>query len=188
MYNIKQLEVVKLNFSFGDSIKIYAYKHDESLHRTWRGVNVVLYNDEMIVVANTHAKVIESSGRNWFTQEPSIAFFYFKYFYNVIAMLKKDGIYFYCNLSSPAVADSEGIKYVDYDLDVRVTPSFTYKVLDKKEYLENSLKYGYSDDLKEVIEKTLKYLLVKIKDKKHPFNHDYVLELFNKFKDFINKS
>ena len=49
-------------------------------------------------------------------------------------MLKEDGIHYYCNISSPYVYDDEAIKYIDYDLDLRVDSKFNYRILDKDEY------------------------------------------------------
>ena len=96
-------------------------------------------------------------------------------------MLKDDGIYFYCNLSSPALIDDEGLKYIDYDLDVRVKPDFSYEIVDQDEYRENIEKYNYSEDLKEVIQMTLDDLIIQIKNKELPFDHKYIEDLYFKF-------
>ena len=44
------------------------------------------------------------------------------------------GIYYYCNLSSPFVCDEEALKYIDYDLDIKVYPNGKYHLLDEDEY------------------------------------------------------
>ena len=162
----------------GQKIEITAYKHNEQMHRTWRKMSVIQYNDNEIVLANKFAKVFEATGKNWLTPEPAVSIFYKDRFYNVIAMLKNDGIYFYCNLSSPALIDEEGLKYIDYDLDVRVKPDFTYEILDEAEYQQNIEKYGYSKDIQEVILKTLKDLIKRIESKEKPFNHKYIEDLY----------
>lgn len=162
-------------------IETTAYKHNGKMHRKWRTLSVIEHQETEIILANKFAKVLEADGKNWFTPEPAVSFFYKNKFYNVIAMLKDDGIYYYCNLSSPALIDSEGLKYIDYDLDVRVKPDFTYEILDEDEYQENIINYHYSEDLQEVILKTLKYLLEEIKNKNIPFNHEYIEELYFSF-------
>ena len=54
-------------------------------------------------------------------------------------MLREEGVYYYCNLSSPFAYDSEALKYIDYDLDIKVYPDMTYTLLDEDEY-ENIVK------------------------------------------------
>ena len=98
-------------------------------------------------------------------------------------MLRKDGIYFYCNLSSPAILDKEGLKYIDYDLDLRVTPDFEYEILDNNEYQQNIINYGYSKDLQDIIEQTLEKLIKQVKNRELPFDHDYVNKYFLKYKN-----
>lgn len=162
----------------GQKIEITAFKHDEQMHRTWRKMSVIQFTDNEIVLANKFAKVFEATGKNWFTPEPAVSIFYKDRFYNVIAMLKNDGTYFYCNLSSPALIDEEGLKYIDYDIDVRVKPDFSYEILDEEEYKANIIKYEYSKDIQEVLEKTLNELIKKIEKKELPFDHKYIEELY----------
>ena len=49
----------------------------------------------------------------------------------MITQLKKDGVYYYCNLASPALYDREAIKYIDYDLDIKVFPDDSLIHLDE---------------------------------------------------------
>ena len=35
-------------------------------------------------------------------------------------MIREEGVSYYCNLASPFVLDNEALKYIDYDLDVKV--------------------------------------------------------------------
>lgn len=162
----------------GEEIAVTAYKHDGSMHRLWRKMTVIHHDDNKIVLANEFAKVIESDGKNWFTPEPAVSVFFKDRFYNIIAMLKKDGIYFYCNLSSPAIIDKEGLKYIDYDLDLRILPDFTYQVLDENEYQLNIEKYNYSQDLQDVLNDTLEKLIKRVENRENPFNHKYIEELY----------
>lgn len=171
------------NLKLGEQIEIHAFKHNGSLHRTWRKSIVIEQTNKQIILGNYHAKVFEANGRNWYTQEPAISFFMRDDFYNVIAMIKKDGIYYYCNLASPYIIDQEGLKYVDYDLDIRVRPDYSYELLDEKEYRENSRRYNYSKDLKKVIEKQVNKLKVLIDKREPPFSHDYIIQLYEQYKE-----
>ena len=47
--------------------------------------------------------------------------------FNIIGQLKDYGIYFYCNIATPYIIDEKVIKYIDYDLDLRVFPNEVLK-------------------------------------------------------------
>ena len=111
---------------------IQSYKHDGSLHRTWSPVLVVEDNDEMFIAINKHTRIYESNNRSWIAREPALYYLYKKQYFNVIAMLRRDGIYYYCNLASPSIYDGEAIKNIDYDLDVKFYPDGSHIILDEK--------------------------------------------------------
>ena len=96
-------------------------------------------------------------------------------------MLRNNAVYYYCNLSSPYVKDEEGIKYIDYDLDVKVFPSGDKIILDRDEFDFNKFDYGYTDELVEIIERELKNLLDMIDRGETPFNKESVLKEYNQY-------
>ncbi len=49
----------------GDFITIQSYKHDGSLHRTWRDTMVLKTTENAIIGVNDHTLVTESDGRRW---------------------------------------------------------------------------------------------------------------------------
>lgn len=157
-----------------NKIEIISYKHNGDLHRVWHNANVVRHNEKEFVVVNDHANVIDGDGRRWKTKEPAVCYFYKDYWFNVICMLRNGSIYYYCNLSSPYVVDSEGIKYIDYELDVKVFPSGDRLILDRDEFEFNQIHYNYSQELIDIIEKQLKVLLDMIDNKEGPFSSELV--------------
>lgn len=163
------MEIIK-----GMSVSIQSYKHNQRIHRVWKNTLVIENNNNTLVTAHKKAKVIEENGRTWYTKEPAICYFYTDLWFNVIVMFKDDGIYYYCNLSSPYLYDGEGIKYIDYDLDVKVYPDGKYRILDENEYEYHAKKMEYSKDIQEIVESELKNLLKKIENKEDPFNNECV--------------
>ena len=97
----------------GDFITIQSYKHDGSLHRTWRDTMVLKTTDNAVIGVNDHTLVTESDGRRWVTREPAIVYFHKKYWFNIIAMIRDNGVSYYCNLASPYVMDEEALKYIE---------------------------------------------------------------------------
>lgn len=162
-------------------IQIQSYKHDEMLHRIWEKATVMEDNDEYIVVVNKRTKVIEANGRFWHTREPSVTWFFKDKWYNIIGIIKKNEIHYYCNIASPYVLDDEGLKYIDYDLDIKVLNDFSYNVLDRNEYNRHKEKMNYSIKLKKVLEKELNDLKSMIENRVSPFNHDEVVDYYDRY-------
>jgi len=158
----------------GSHIEIQSYKHDGSLHRVWEDSLVLKGTETIVIGANDKTFVQESDGRSWITREPAICYFHAKYWFNIIGMLRNDGIYYYCNISSPFVYDEEALKYIDYDLDVKVFPDMTYTLLDEDEYEEHKQLMNYPHVLDRILHNNIEYLLRWVRQRKGPFAPDFI--------------
>ena len=163
--------------------QIISYKHNGVLHRVWQYAYVIRQTSDMIVLVNDHTSVIDGDGRRWKTKEPAVCYFFKNYWFNIICMLRNNAIYYYCNLSSPYVRDAEGVKYVDYDLDVKVFPSCDKVILDRDEFDFNKLDYNYGDKLIAIIENELQILLRKIDNHEIAFDSNTVMKDFEIYKN-----
>ena len=105
------------------------------------------------------ALVIEADGRTRRTREPAIMYFFKKKWFNVIAQLKADGISYYCNIATPYIIEDGTIKYIDYDLDLRIFNTGEYKILDKMEYKYHKKIMNYSDELDIAVKNGLNELI-----------------------------
>lgn len=162
-------------------IQIQSFKHDGSLHRSWDQGLVLEINDDFIVVASKKTRVTEADGRVWYTREPAVTFFSRKFWYNVIAMMKEEGISFYCNIASPSLVDDQIIKYIDYDLDLKLYPSNLIKILDEREYEHHKEKYHYSDKLDFILKKEVQYIYKMMKKRVFPFHEGKIHEYYEDF-------
>lgn len=169
------------NVKIGDSVYVQSYKHDGSLHRTWAKALVIDIFEHCVVAVTDHTWVVESDGRKWLTKEPAICFFYDNRWFNVISMVRKTGIYYYCNLASPSLYDGESIKNIDYDLDVKVFPDDSYIILDENEYAYHAELMKYPDNIKKIIDDEMKDLLKMIENKQDPFNFSYINNYIMKY-------
>ena len=144
-----------------------------------------------MVFGNNKTLVIESEGTTWKTKEPAVMYYFKNKWYNIIAQMKKDGIYYYCNIATPYIIEDNTIKYIDYDLDLRIFPKGDYKILDKLEYEYHKQKMGYSEDLDIVINNALKELINEYTNGAKMFskekNNEY-LELYMNLKKEYNNS
>lgn len=165
----------------GDVVYVQTYKHDGSTHRTWSSATVLDVDESKIVAITYKTWVVESDKRKWFTREPAICFYYFDRWYNVMAMIRKRGIYYYCNLASPSVYDGEAIKNVDYDLDVKVYPDGNIVLLDEDEFNRHQKSMNYSEDIIDIVRTEQDRLVNIVKGSEYPFNDKVINDYFEIF-------
>lgn len=167
----------------GEKLIIHSYKHDGNIHRSWDEAVLIEETDKYIVFGNEKTKVIESDGRSWKTKEPAVLFFYKDSWYNIIGQCKKDGIYYYCNIASPFIIESNTIKYIDYDLDLRVFPDGSFKVLDRGEYNYHKSKMKYSEEIDIIVRDELTKLIEKVRKKEFPFSSEVIEKYHRKYEE-----
>ncbi|MCJ7843320.1 DUF402 domain-containing protein [Lederbergia sp. NSJ-179] len=158
----------------GENIQIHSYKHDGHLHRVWEETKVLKATSHLFIGGNDHTLVTESDGRSWITREPAISYFRTDLWFNIIGMIRDDGIYYYCNLGSPFVVDEEALKYIDYDLDIKVFPDMTYSLLDEDEYEYNRLHMGYPEEIDNILKQNVEKLIYWIRQRQGPFSADFI--------------
>ncbi|WP_019242930.1 MULTISPECIES: nucleoside tri-diphosphate phosphatase [Bacillus] len=165
----------------GENIQIHSYKHNGHIHRVWEDTTVLKASQSQVIVANDRVRVTESDGRSWITREPAICYFHSQYWFNVIGMLREDGVYYYCNLSSPFVCDEEALKYIDYDLDIKVFPDMTIQLLDEDEYERHRQEMKYPDVIDKILKKNVNQLIFWIRQQKGPFAADFVDSWYERY-------
>lgn len=167
----------------GNDVLIHCYKHDGSVHRSWNKGFVLEETDQHFIVINNRILVTESDGRKWYTREPAICFFPKNDWYNVICMIRKNGVHFYCNIASPTLYDGEALKYIDYDLDLKVFPDYKYKVLDEEEYRQHKEEMGYSQELDHILNKQLDVLIEIAKNQEGAFHPDFATHWYQVYQE-----
>ena len=166
---------------FDSPMHVHCYKHNGSLHRVWDKINFYDEIDGNVILANTRAMVTESDGRRWFAKEPAITIFMKDRWFNVICMLRNNGVHFYCNISSPFLKEDNIITYIDYDLDLVKTIKGELKILDEDEYAVNKEKYGYGEEIERILRSELECLKEYAKNGELVFNDQIINDGFNKF-------
>ena len=166
----------------GDILKIHKYKHDGQIDRNWNEATYLDEDNDYMIFANYKSLVIEKDGRTWRTKEPAIMYFSKKNWFNIIGQIKKSGIYYYCNIASPYIIEDDTIKYIDYDLDLRVFPDGSFKILDRGEYQYHKKKMNYSEQLDKILKSELTNLINKARNKEYPFNKNSINYYYNEYK------
>lgn len=165
----------------GKKYVIHSYKHDGKIHRSWDEAVLLKKTPEYLVFGNNKTIVTEVDGRTWKTKEPAIMFFFYDKWFNVIGQIKKDGIYYYCNMASPFIIEDNAIKYIDYDLDLRVFPDSSFKILDKNEYKYHKKKMNYSKNIDMILKNELNFLIAMVKKQELVFNFNTINEYYNEY-------
>ncbi len=172
----------KNNLKVGDKLAIHCYKHDGKLHQLCDEAIILGIDSEKIVVANNKAKLTEADGRSYYAKEPAILFFYKKHWFNIIGQLKRFGLFYYCNMATPYIIDDNIIKYIDYDLDLRVFPNGSFKILDYNEYNYHRKIMHYSNDIQMIIKKELTFLIDMKRKNEGPFAKEEINKYYQIYK------
>ncbi len=165
-------------------IRVICFKHDGSFHRIWDKAGLIYEDKDKIVISNSKTLIREDNGRMWMAKEPSVSIFYKNRWFNVMGILRKGGVHYYCNMASPCVIENNIIKYIDYDLDLVKTVDNKIKILDEDEYKVNKEKYDYGEDIEKILEKELKLLRTYAVNNQFAFNDKKVIKTHEKF---VNK-
>ncbi len=171
----------------GSRLQIHCYKHNGKIHRTWDEAIVLDIKDDLLICGNNRVTVTEKDGRNHKTREIAIIFFYTKRWFNVFAQFKKQGLYYKCNIATPYLIDDNIIKFIDYDLDLKVFPDGTFRVLDRNEYKYHKIKMKYSEDLDKILQSELTELINMKRAEVGPFNKNVIEKYYEKYLNIAEK-
>ena len=177
MDNVESLK----NNRFYKWVIVQAYKHDGLLHRQWSPAYLTEETDDYWALCSKASLVTESDGRRWMTKEHAVFILFKKKWMNVICMMKDTGLCYYVNIASPTLLDKGFLKYIDYDLDVKLFPDNTVKELDELEFERHVLTYGYSEELTSAINKSMKEVKEEIAKRAFPFDGKFIDPIYNKF-------
>lgn len=167
----------------GKKYQIHSYKHNHKIHRAWDEAVLLEIHEDYLIFGNKKTKVIESNGCTWRTREPAVLYFFKNHWFNIIGQYKPNGIYYYCNIASPFIIEEETIKYIDYDLDLRVFPDGSFKVLDRGEYKYHKGMMNYSDDLDRILKEELTTLIELVRNKSDAFTPGTVEKYYKKYQE-----
>ncbi len=173
------------NLKVGKRYQIHSYKHNHKIHRAWDEAVLLEIHEDYLIFGNKRTKVTESNGCTWRTREPAVLYFFKNSWFNIIGQYKENGIYYYCNIASPFIIEENTIKYIDYDLDLRVFPDGSFKVLDRGEYKYHKGMMNYSDDLDKILKKELTTLIELVREKSGAFEPGTVEKYYEIYKKMI---
>ena len=156
----------------GRRIHVVSTKYDESPHWEFDSFFVV-ERGPLLITTNFAGQELGNWKGSWVTPWDTRNHFWSDRWYNVMRCDRPRGNgldHWYCNVTTPFQYDGETIRYVDLDLDVRVLPDGSCKVLDEDEFLENSQRMGYPPDVIEQSRGAVDELLRLARSGEFPFD------------------
>lgn len=175
-----------MNLKIGDTLVIHCYKHNGVIYESSRVAYVLDIKDDYIVLGDENVLITKDDGRAWHTKGSAIMFFYTKRWFNIIAQLKDNGIFYYCNIASPFLIDNHILKYIDYDLDLRVFNNGAFRVLDRNEYNYHKKIMNYPKEINYIIKEELSSLIEMKKASVFPFNEKDINYYYKVFQNVKN--
>ena len=173
-----------MNLNIGDTLAIHCYKHNGMIYKSYNVAYILDITDEYIVLGNENVLVTKQDGNTWTTNEPAIMFYYKNRWFNIIAQLKKNGLFYYCNIASPFIIENNVLKFIDYDLDLRVFNDGAFKILDRNEYNYHKRIMKYPREINQIIKSELSSLIEMKKSGVVPFNYELIEKYYKIFKKY----
>lgn len=134
-------------------LDVYALKHNGETSKHFHRLYVVLETDDVIVLySGKGARVDEvRKGTHWTANYAAYKVFLKHDHFNFVIVEKEMGNEYYCNLASIPIIETDKITYIDYDIDIILSPEGTISVHDIKEFEDRRISYRYSDELVQVL-------------------------------------
>ena len=138
-------------------VTVNSRSFDGSIRRTWR-CELVERCDPMLVFVGTFESDVEHGDLGLIKKGTvSYEYYWLDRWYNIFRFHEPDGTFrnYYCNINMPPVFENGVLDYVDLDIDIVVWPDKVWQILDRDEFESNSVKFGYSDEIRAKVEETV---------------------------------
>ena len=155
----------------GRRIHVLSTKYDGSPHwefDSW----FVLEEGPLLITMDFAGQEMQTWNGPWTTPYHTRNHFWSDRWYNVMRLEhpQSDELEgWYCNVTTPPQFDGENVRYVDLDLDVRVSADGKPEVLDEDEFLENSERLSYPPPVVEQARHAVDQLLALVQSGRFPF-------------------
>jgi uncharacterized protein len=153
-------------------VSVQARKFDGRLHRQWPA-RLVAQQDTLVVldgvfVAEVQHPLLGLIARGTLSTE----YYWTDRWYSIFRFRTPERALrnYYCNINQPARFDGRVLSFIDLDIDVLVSPDFTYRVLDEDEFERHALEFNYAPELRAHVQQALAELLSLIERREFPFS------------------
>ena len=156
----------------GHTMTVRARKYDGREHRRWSAE--LLEQDGSLLVLDAYfpEEISHDLLGTIAVGTHSLEYYWLDRWYNVFRFAEPNGELrnFYCNVNVPPILEGDTLSYVDLDLDILVSPDFSYQLLDRDDFERNVTLYNYTDEVQRNAAKALDELVNMIETRAFPFN------------------
>lgn len=151
-------------------------KHDGTMAKIFYGMRLI-QNDADVCVqfSDVGARVdVVNKNTHWIARYRAYKVYPKNAWYNFIIVEKEGGLEYYCNVASPPDIDKQGnVSYIDYDIDVVLSPDGAITIHDEEQFVERVTSMGYSDDIVAKVKEKTAWLVTALEARSGYFSADY---------------
>lgn len=153
-------------------VTINSLKFDRSISRSWSAELLDQNNSYLKLVGKFEKEVVHPDLGIIRPGTLSYEFFWFNEWFNIFQFHEPNGEFrnFYCNLSLPPEFHKNFINYVDLDIDILIRKDFSFEILDEDEFLYNSEKYNYPEEINIRIRESINKISELLAQRRFPFD------------------
>jgi hypothetical protein len=155
-----------------DDVRVDSLKYDGRLHRSWPA-RLIRRAGALVVVEGVFSSEVRHQLLGTIAAGTrSTEYYWTDRWYSVFRFREPAGGLrnYYCNINRPAEFDGRVLAFVDLDIDVLVSPDFTYAVLDEDEFAEHAARYGYTPEVHRRVAAAREELITLIEARVFPFD------------------
>jgi protein associated with RNAse G/E len=155
-----------------EEVIVISRSYDLSVRRSWKAYLKRL-EPPLIELAGEFDRDVEHSDLGFISRGTfSYEYYWLDRWYNVFRFHEPDGSFrnYYCNINLPPKFEDRVLDYVDLDIDVLAWPDGRRNILDRADFEESAVRFGFSDGLRKQAENALNELLTLIGRCEFPFD------------------
>lgn len=153
------------------SVTINSRKFDGRIHRTWQA-DLIEKTEELFTFVGVFEQEVKHPDLG-LIRPGTISYEYYwpDRWYNVFKFHEPEGQLrnFYCNINFPPRFQNAVLDFIDLDIDLLVWRDFSWQRLDVEEFEQNTLVYGYSEEIVKKVSATVAELEEMIRERIFPF-------------------
>jgi len=153
-------------------VTINSRKFDRTISRSWACDVVETAGDLLICEGRFETQVDHPELGVIRKGTISREYYWFDRWYNIFRFQEPDGSLrnFYCNIAMPPRLSESILDYLDLDIDVVIWPDHRCVILDRDEFVQNSLRFGYPKEVIQKVNESLQDLRALIDSRQFPFD------------------
>jgi hypothetical protein len=147
-------------------------KFDGSLHRSWYASLVGRTGPLIALLGHFEEETIHPLLGTILRGTSSTEYYWVDRWYSIFRFDNPDGTFrnFYCNINFPAVDEGTALSFIDLDIDLLVDDSGSVTILDEREFVVHSERYGYPASVVQSVYQARLELECLIRERQFPFD------------------